>query len=427
MSAGQLAALIAAGFFAVGMCAVVFVLLRLAGLISHANRIMTDYGDRAGTLIERAQAAVDRTNEQLERTDSITASMDEVTANVADLSGHVPDWPAWRGGHLAPASARRCCGSPRSSSASAGRYALRRPARPSAGMRPQLPDARGWSAAGKRVPGCARPGQAAPPGGSGRSADAPGLGLRPRAGMAAAGGTAMIRRLFWLIAGVLLGVTGYRRVSRLARAVAPGGPRRQARRGTGAASPAGSWAAARRCSPATCARAWSCIRIVIPGWQAVPSKVSRHAAHPAAAGSAAPCAPRHRQCEGWPLMESAEIARRFLNFFSRARAHRRPLGQPDRRRPHAAAGQRRHGPVQAVFPRPAGAAVPPGHQRAEVRAHGGHRGSRQDHPARELLPDAGELLVRRLLQGAGHPVRLGAAHQRRSPTAGSASPRTGSG
>jgi hypothetical protein len=33
----------------------------------------------------------------------------------------------------------------------------------------------------------------------------------------------MIRRLFWLIAGVLLGVTGYRRVSRLARALSPGG------------------------------------------------------------------------------------------------------------------------------------------------------------------------------------------------------------
>jgi uncharacterized protein YoxC len=91
VNAGQLAALIAAGFFAVGMCALVFVLLRLAGLISHANRIMTDYGDRAATLIERAQAAVDRTNEQLERTDSITASMDEVTSNMADLSGHVAD------------------------------------------------------------------------------------------------------------------------------------------------------------------------------------------------------------------------------------------------------------------------------------------------------------------------------------------------
>ncbi len=91
MSAGQLAALIAAGFFAVGMCAGVFVLLRLAGLISRADRILADYGDRATTLIERAQAAVDRTNEQLARTDSITASMDDVTANVAELTGHVSD------------------------------------------------------------------------------------------------------------------------------------------------------------------------------------------------------------------------------------------------------------------------------------------------------------------------------------------------
>ncbi len=89
MSAGQLAALIAAGFFAVGVGVGVFVLFRLARLISHANRILTDYGDRASTLIGHAQAAVERTNEQLARTDSITASMDEVTANMAELSGHV--------------------------------------------------------------------------------------------------------------------------------------------------------------------------------------------------------------------------------------------------------------------------------------------------------------------------------------------------
>jgi Bacterial protein of unknown function (DUF948) len=89
VNAGQLAALIAAVFFAVGMCAAVFVLLRLAGLISHANRVLTDYGDRASTLMERAQAAVDQTQEQLARTDSITANMDDVTANMAELTGHV--------------------------------------------------------------------------------------------------------------------------------------------------------------------------------------------------------------------------------------------------------------------------------------------------------------------------------------------------
>jgi hypothetical protein len=35
----------------------------------------------------------------------------------------------------------------------------------------------------------------------------------------------MMRRLFWMVAGALLGVTGYRRVSRLARAVMAGGRR----------------------------------------------------------------------------------------------------------------------------------------------------------------------------------------------------------
>src|SRR6266487_725929 len=41
-----------------------------------------------------------------------------------------------------------------------------------------------------------------------------------------------------------------------------------------------------------------------------------------------------------------------------------------------------------------------------MRPDPGHRGSGQDHPARDVLPDAGEFLVRRLLQGSGHPLCL---------------------
>jgi uncharacterized protein YoxC len=89
MNTGQLAALIAAGFFAVLACVAVFVLLRLARLMSAVTGMVTEYRARADQLIEQAQAAVDRTNEQLIRTDAITASMDEVTANMAELSGHV--------------------------------------------------------------------------------------------------------------------------------------------------------------------------------------------------------------------------------------------------------------------------------------------------------------------------------------------------
>ncbi len=48
----------------------------------------------------------------------------------------------------------------------------------------------------------------------------------------------MMRRLFWMVAGALLGVTGYRRVSRLARAVMAGG-----RRGPAPGRPReGTWA-----------------------------------------------------------------------------------------------------------------------------------------------------------------------------------------
>jgi hypothetical protein len=89
MNAGQLAALIAAGFFAVLACVAMFVLLRLARLMSAVTGMVTEYRERADLLIEQAQAAVDRTNEQLVRTDAITASMDQVTANMAELTGHV--------------------------------------------------------------------------------------------------------------------------------------------------------------------------------------------------------------------------------------------------------------------------------------------------------------------------------------------------
>src|SRR5271165_410769 len=89
MTAGQVAALIAAGCFAVLSCAAIFVLLRLARLMSAVTCMVTEYRDRADLLIGQAQEAVDRTNAQLARTDAITASMDQVTANMAELSGHV--------------------------------------------------------------------------------------------------------------------------------------------------------------------------------------------------------------------------------------------------------------------------------------------------------------------------------------------------
>jgi uncharacterized protein YoxC len=89
MNAGQLAALIAAVFFAVLACAGIVVLVKLSRLMSAVTGMVSEYRDRADLLIKQAQEAVDRTNEQLARTDAITASMDQVTTNMAELTGHV--------------------------------------------------------------------------------------------------------------------------------------------------------------------------------------------------------------------------------------------------------------------------------------------------------------------------------------------------
>ena len=79
-------------------------------------------------------------------------------------------------------------------------------------------------------------------------------------------------------------------------------------------------------------------------------------------------------------------------------------------RPEPALRQRGHGAVQALLPRPGDAGVQAGRLGAEVRAHARHRGGRQDHPARHVLPDERQLLVRRLLQGRRDRARVGAGH-----------------
>ena len=89
MNAGQLAALIAAAFFAIGVCAAVYVLLRLARLITQASTVLTGYSDASQALIDRAQAAVDRADEQLARTGALTESVEAVSASMSDLSEQV--------------------------------------------------------------------------------------------------------------------------------------------------------------------------------------------------------------------------------------------------------------------------------------------------------------------------------------------------
>ena len=89
MNAGQLAALIAAGFFAVGVCAAVYVLIKLARLISLAGTVLTGYRDATDNLLRRAQSAVDRADEQLARTHALSESVEAVSGSLTDLSEQV--------------------------------------------------------------------------------------------------------------------------------------------------------------------------------------------------------------------------------------------------------------------------------------------------------------------------------------------------
>ncbi len=96
MNAAELAALIAAVFWALLVCVGVFVLFRLGRLLSESSKLVADVRDRGDVLLQRAQqavdgaqAAVDRAGRQLDRSESVTASMDELGAGMTELADQV--------------------------------------------------------------------------------------------------------------------------------------------------------------------------------------------------------------------------------------------------------------------------------------------------------------------------------------------------
>jgi X-X-X-Leu-X-X-Gly heptad repeat protein len=88
-NAGDLAALVAAFFFAVLVCAGVYVLIRLTRMISEGTRLLADMRAQSDTVFERARAAVDRANQQLDATSSVTAGMDELNEGMSQLTDQV--------------------------------------------------------------------------------------------------------------------------------------------------------------------------------------------------------------------------------------------------------------------------------------------------------------------------------------------------
>ena len=108
--------------------------------------------------------------------------------------------------------------------------------------------------------------------------------------------------------------------------------------------------------------------------------------------------------------EGRRDTRHLPRFLRRARAQDRPLGlaRALRPRPLGAADDGRHAAVQALLPRPRATAGAAPRRRAEVLPHDRHRGGRQHRPPPDLLRDARQLELRRLLQGRVDPLGLAA-------------------
>jgi uncharacterized protein YoxC len=96
MNVAELAALIAAVFWALLVCVAVVVLMKFSRLLSESTRLVAEMRERddalhqrAQAVVDGAQAAVDRAGRQIDRTESVTASMDELDAGMAQLAGQV--------------------------------------------------------------------------------------------------------------------------------------------------------------------------------------------------------------------------------------------------------------------------------------------------------------------------------------------------
>lgn len=112
LNAVWVAVIIAAFCWAVLVAAAVFVLVKLARLISQTSAAVSGLRDSSDAVIERAHATLDTTAGQLSRTGEITASMDEVAGHMAELTGRVTQFAplarlaaAQAGGRLSRVSA----------------------------------------------------------------------------------------------------------------------------------------------------------------------------------------------------------------------------------------------------------------------------------------------------------------------------------
>ena len=89
MNAGHVAALVAAGAFVVIAGAGVYLVVKLARLVTAAIAVVDDYRRSADELLGRASAAISGADEQLARTEAVADGAEQLTARMSELSEQV--------------------------------------------------------------------------------------------------------------------------------------------------------------------------------------------------------------------------------------------------------------------------------------------------------------------------------------------------
>jgi hypothetical protein len=89
VSATGIAALIAAGSFAVIALSVAYLTIRVTKVLGDAGTVIRETRAGQEAVLARANAAVDRAASHMDRAEAVNSSMDELGAGMADLAGQV--------------------------------------------------------------------------------------------------------------------------------------------------------------------------------------------------------------------------------------------------------------------------------------------------------------------------------------------------
>lgn len=86
LTGGQVAALIAAVFFALLMLALCFLVLKLAKTVEETQRLVAGITDKTVPLLGEVTGTVTHVNAELTRVDAITANVQSISGNVSALT-----------------------------------------------------------------------------------------------------------------------------------------------------------------------------------------------------------------------------------------------------------------------------------------------------------------------------------------------------